>query len=341
MIMKRIAYLIVAVLYLVSARPRLERYTAAFWGSFDTFFVITAYCESKPLFDAALMAAADSFSEMDKLYNRFEYSPEIVNVAYINRHAYENKIVTEDELFSLLQYGIMGAERTGRKVSPAFGAVSSVWYDEIKKGRGAKPPSQEKLQTAAAHTSLDLLELDEKNKTIKLLSDMALIDAGAFAKGYAVERVSHMLAQMGINRAAISGGGNIKVLAPPDWERYWKIGIQNPDGAIFENSKAEISVKLVNQAVATSGDYQRYFWHEGKRYHHLIDPKTLYPADHFRSVTVVTDSAADADLFSTALFVSNLESGKRMAQQEGLAVLWIKDKSEKECNESMKKIIAK
>ena len=140
---------------------------------------------------------------------RFEYSPEIVNVAYINRHAHENEIVTEDELFSLLQYGIVGAERTGGKVSLAFGAVSSVWYDEIKKGRGAKPPSQEMLKSAAAHTSLDLLELDEKNKTIKLLSEKMLIDAGAFAKGYAVERVSRMIAQMGVNR-----GGNI------GWRKY-------------------------------------------------------------------------------------------------------------------------
>ena len=184
-----------------------------------------------------------------------------------------------------------------------------------------------------------MLELDEKNKTVKLLSDMASIDAGAFAKGYAVEQVSNMLAKMGVNRAAISGGGNIKALDPPDGEKYWKIGIQNPDGAIFENDKAEISVRLVNQAVATSGDYQRYFWHKGKRYHHLIDPETLYPADYFRSVTVVCDSAADADLFSTALFVSNLESGKQMAEREELAVLWIKDKSGKEYNDSMKNII--
>jgi len=339
MIMKRFAYLIFALLYLVSARPRLQRYTAAFWGSFDTFFVITAYCESKPLFDAALMAAADSFSEMDKLYNRFEYSPEIVNIAYINRHAHQRETAIAEDLFSLLHYGIDGVKRTEGKVSPTFGAVSSVWYDEIKKGKGAKLPDERQLTEAAEHISLDLMKLDEDKKTVNLLSDQAMIDAGAFAKGYAVEKVSHMLAKMGVNRAAISGGGNIKALDPPNGEAYWKIGIQNPDGAIFENNKAEISVKLVNQAVATSGDYQRYFWHEGKRYHHLIDPKTLYPADYFRSVTVVCSSAADADLFSTALFVSNLESGKQMAEQEELAVLWIKDKSEKEYNDSMEKII--
>ena len=340
MIMKRFAFLIFAALYLVSARPRLERHTAAFWGSFDTFFVITAYCESKQIFDAALMAAADSFSEMDKLYNRFEYSPEIVNIAYINRYAHEKETVMTNDLFSLLQYGIDGAKRTEGKVSPTFGAVSSVWYDEIKRGAEAKPPNEKLLKDAADHISLDMIKLDENKKTIKLLSDKTILDAGAFAKGYAVEEVSHMLTEMGVNRAAISGGGNIKVIDPPDGRLYWEIGIQNPDGAIFENSKSEISLKIVNRAIATSGDYQRYFWHEGKRYHHLIDPETLYPADCFRSVTVVTKSAADADLFSTALFVSNLESGKHMAEREKLAVLWIKDKSEKECNNRMKMIIA-
>jgi len=341
MIMKRFAFFVITILYLVSSRPRLERHTAAFWGSFDTFFVITAYCESKQLFDAALKAAVDSFSEQDKIYNRFDYSPEIVNIAYINRNAYKSNVKVDDMLFSLLQYGIDGEKRTNSKVSPTFGAVSSVWYEQVKKGGGAKPPDLRQLKEAARHTDIKLLKLNDKQKTVRLLSDKASIDAGAFDKGYAVDQVARMFTQMGISRAAVSGGGNIKALDPPDGKLYWEVEIQNPDGAIFESDRSEITVKLINQAIATSGDYQRYFWHDGKRYHHLIDPVTLFPADHYRSVTVVANNAADADLFSTALFVSDFEESKRLAESENLAVLWMMEGTEKAYNQKMKDILIK
>ena len=168
-----------------------------------------------------------------------------------------------------------------------------------------------------------------------------MIDAGAFAKGFAVQEAADILVNAGLNRAAISGGGNIKVLDPPDGKTKWSIGIQNPDAAVMSKEGSIETVYIRGMSVATSGDYQRYFIHEGKRHHHLIDPETLYPAEHFKSVTVACENAADADLFSTALFLCDIDTGKALAEKEGLAVMWIKNSGEAVTNDKMKKLATK
>ena len=320
--MKRIFCVILAFLYLVSARPWLGRYTAAFWGSFDTMIVITGYSSSQRQFDVAFTAAVSSFSELGKYYDRFLQYDELVNIAYINKNGYGTAIKTDDRLYRLLKYGKAGVKRTNGLVNPMFGAVTSLWQREIAKNSGAMPPKIDMLKAKSEHTSSNLLLLNEKNRSVMLLSDKAVIDVGAFAKGYAIDEVSRTLSEAGISRAAISAGGNIKVLEPPDGKTGWEIGVQNPDDTIF-NGKSLERVVVNNCAIATSGDYQRFFQYEGKRYHHLIDPVTLYPAEHFRSVSVICKSAADADLFSSALFLTDLKCGSKIARQNDLAVLWI------------------
>jgi len=339
--MKRIFALIVLVLYLISARPRLQRYTAAFWGSFDTVIVVTAYSASQRQFDVAFEAAVNSFSEADRYYDRFSYSEKIVNIAYINRHAAQSEIKVGDRLFSLLQYGKSGAERTGGLTDMTFGAVSSIWYDEVKKGDFAQLPQYETLREAELYTGIEKVDLNEKGKTIRLHSPKVTIDAGAFAKGYAVEETARVLVGAGINRAAVSGGGNIKTLDPPDGKQSWNVGIQDPDASVMQKDGAVETIYINGMAVATSGDYQRYFIRNGKRYHHLIDPETLYPAEYFRSVTVACKSAADADLFSTALFLCDIERGKRLAEKERLAVLWVMPDGSVISNDRMQNLTTK
>jgi len=154
-----------------------------------------------------------------------------------------------------------------------------------------------------------------------------------------VEQAARILSQAGFNRAAISGGGNIKTLDPPDGKQNWDIGIQHPDKALLQSGDSVGEMRINNMAVSTSGDYQRYFVYKGKRYHHLIDPATLYPAEYFRSVTVACPGAADADLFSTALFLCDIEKGKSMAQKENLAVMWVLNNGETVINHSMDELL--
>ena len=208
---------------------------------------------------------------------------------------------------------------------PTFGAVTELWRKQIadaQNGSG-RPPSPESLQRAAQNTDLKLLRLNKDTQSAALLSQNVLLDVGAVAKGYATERVGRELAAQGLTRLAISSGGNIRVFSPPVGKAYWRIGVQNPDAAVLSGGGTLGTLLINDMAVATSGDYQRFFWYEGRRYHHLIDPATLYPARYYRSVTVVCRDAGEADLFSTALFLADWEQSAALAARENIAALWV------------------
>ena len=113
-------------------------------------------------------------------------------------------------------------------------------------------------------------------------------------------------------------GGNVCATGPKQGEHPWVIGIQNPDGGEYLHT-----IYVESGCVVTSGDYQRTYTVDGKKYHHIIDPDTRMPADYWRSVTIVCDDSALADALSTALFLLPLEQGRTLAEKCGANVLWI------------------
>jgi thiamine biosynthesis lipoprotein len=133
---------------------------------------------------------------------------------------------------------------------------------------------------------------------------------GGLGKGYAIDEAASILREAGIRRALIDVGGELYLLGTKSGGEVWRIGVQHPreDGYLGSLSLAG------DIAVATSGDYQRFFDYEGQRFHHLIDPATGWPADRCRSVTVVATTGVEADYLSTALFVLGPEAGRRLAE---------------------------
>ena len=140
-----------------------------------------------------------------------------------------------------------------------------------------------------------------------------------------------ILKEMDIESAIISAGGNVESIGKPldnDREK-WGIGLQNPIAVEDQTAEKLFDVVFANdKAVVTSGDYQRYYTVGDKRYHHIIDPDTLMPADYYRAVTVVADNSGVADFMSTTLFILPLEEGKALAEKAEVDVLWyMKDNS--------------
>lgn len=169
--------------------------------------------------------------------------------------------------------------------------------------------------SASEHMDISLVGIDQG--TVSLGDSETSLDVGAVAKGYACESVARIIKDMGIESYAIDLGGNVKIGGTkPDGDN-WVIGIRDPDGGIFT------TVGLCDMSVVTSGDYERFAEIDGVRYSHIIDPRTLYPAKLYRSVTVICDNSAAADALSTALFCMDVESGKKLAEQENAEVLWI------------------
>ncbi|MBP0962807.1 MAG: FAD:protein FMN transferase, partial [Oscillospiraceae bacterium] len=178
----------------------------------------------------------------------------------------------------------------------------------------ASLPDMEKLQQAAQHVDFEKVVIDQAASTVYISDPLLRLDVGAIAKGWAVQRVAEN-APEGI---LISVGGNVCATGPKDSEGTpWVIGIQDPysDGNLC-------AVYLSKGCVVTSGDYQRTYEVDGKKYHHIIDPATLMPSTYWQSVTIVCEDSGLADALSTALFVLPLEEGRALAEKYNVQAYW-------------------
>jgi thiamine biosynthesis lipoprotein len=146
------------------------------------------------------------------------------------------------------------------------------------------------------------------------------ISLGGIAKGYAVDRAVEVLRESGIQGGIVSAGGDLKAFGKREDGGPWKVGVRNPR----DPSKNISVIPVSNLAVATSGDYERYRVVGGRRYHHIIDPRTGYPSRGCMSVTVVTEQALEADALATAVFVLGPERGRALLEKlpdvEGILV---------------------
>ena len=172
-----------------------------------------------------------------------------------------------------------------------------------------------KLQEAALHTALDAVIIDEEASTVFISDPSVRLDVGAVAKGWAAQRAAED-APKGL---LISVGGNVCATGPKDAKGTpWVVGVQNPSGDNYLHT-----LYVSGGSIVTSGDYQRYYTVDGKQYHHIIDPDTLYPGNYWRSVTIVCDDSGLADALSTALFLLPLEDGQKLLDQCGAEAMWV------------------
>lgn len=207
--------------------------------------------------------------------------------------------VLSDDVFTLLSDSKAFSELSGDAFDPVLGALADVW--QIQEPEVREAPSAGTVAEALSHSGNDLLMLDEETKEAWLTDEEAGVDLGASAKGYLGDLATEFLKERGVTQALLSLGGNIVAIGDKNGAGYL-IGVEDP----FDQSQDPIAVLTISdKSAVTSGDYQRYFEDaEGNRYHHILDPKTGYPADSGLSqVVVVSDSSEEADMLSTALFV--------------------------------------
>lgn len=316
--MKRLLWLIGALLLLSGCGTGLQRYEATYWDVFDTVTTVTGYAAGQAEFDAAAREIHDALLEYHRLYNIYESYDGLRNLKTVNDQAGIGPVPVDERILSLLQFAQTAWTETGSRVNAAMGSVLALWHDAreqaLEDPDRAALPDRSALEEAALHTDLSALELDLEAGTAFLTDPDMALDVGALAKGYAVEQV----AAAAPDHFLISVGGNVCATGPKPDGTPWTVAVENPDGGDF--------LKLLyaeDRSVVTSGDYQRYFELDGVRYHHIIDPDTLEPAAYWRSVTVVAESSAAADCLSTALFTLPQAEGQRLLDQWGAEALWI------------------
>jgi len=196
--------------------------------------------------------------------------------------------------------------------------LTALWRDGIN---DQILPLRSAIQRLAPWVSGASIVLDEKNKSARIGKNQS-IDLGGIAKGYAADMALKACRSYGVNSAFINLGGNVHTLGKKTNGEPWMIGLQDPRS---KRGDFIAALAVSNKSAVTSGDYEKYFEYEGKRYHHIIDPKTGYPANSdLMSATVVSSSSMEADALSTAVFVSGLERGmeliKKSPEAEGVLI---------------------
>ncbi|MBO4421829.1 MAG: FAD:protein FMN transferase [Clostridia bacterium] len=303
---------------LSSCSRSYRKYSATYTDVFDTVTEFTAYCESQDRFDEVSDALHEELLRLHRLYDIYHEYDGVVNLAYINRVCGQTSADAGDEILSLLQTGAEYCRLTDGRLNVFAGSVLSIWHEYRASGDGV--PSYAELYEASKHTSYQSVLIE--GSSVRFTDKELKIDAGALAKGAASQYAAGLLDSMGISDYALNVGGNVTVSGKKP-EGLWKIGIQSPDGdGLFTK------VNVSGTSVVTSGDYQRYYEYDGKKYHHIIDLQTLYPADAYSSVTVICKYQTDADALSTALFLMSIEEGERLIEKYGAEALWIKANGE-------------
>lgn len=299
---------------------KTQQYTATFLTLFDTVTTIIGREASEEAFQEKAQAIHDDLKRYHELFDVYNDYEGVNNLKTVNDNAGVAPVEVDEAIIALLLDCKEYYDLTGGKVNVAMGAVLQLWHEARNDGlndpANASLPDMEALQEAANHCSFDSVIIDSEASTVYISDPAASLDVGAIAKGWATQRA----AENAPEGMLISVGGNVRATGPklPDGTP-WVIGIQDPDAA----DQNLHTVFITENSVVTSGDYQRTYTVDGKAYHHIIDPETLMPSDHWRSVSIICYDSGLADALSTALFLMDREAGEALAKSCGAEVLWV------------------
>jgi len=248
---------------------------------------------------AAIRAAFSEFARVEQIASEWRADSEISRFCAVPAGTWQE---VSPELYELLSRSVAVSERTDGHFDATFHAVGELWSFK----EGASPPSKASIAERLPLVNYRHIELDPEGSRARLVESGVKVGFGAIAKGYAVDRAADVLREHGFAHFIVEGGGDTYVSGKKDG-RPWQVGIQDPDrrGALG-------SLAAMNEAVVTSGNYERYFEHEGTRYAHIIDPRTGWPIPLDQSpssVSLVTDNATDADALCTAVMVMGTKAG--------------------------------
>jgi FAD:protein FMN transferase len=301
------AYCLLAF-FLCSCTPHKEKIYRKSKIMMDTFVSITVVSDSKAQAEKAIDAALYEIERLEKLTNFFSKNSELT---LINKNAGISEVKISTDILNILDKALFVSKNTDGEFDVTIGPVSAL-YDFYKK---IKPEDSEIKKKLSLVNYKDLI-IDKKKSTAFLRKKGMLIDLGGIAKGYAADKAEETLKKNRIRSGLISIAGDIKAFGLKPDKSPWKVGIRNPRAEGKEDDVMTV-IELSDMAISTSGDYQRFFMLDGKRYHHLLSPKTGYPAGRCRSASVIAKEGAFTDAFATGVFILRPEKGMKVLEKMG------------------------
>ncbi len=231
-------------------------------------------------------------NRLDKVFNVHNPNSEI---SRLNSKAFNNFIQLSPDLLSVLKKAIYYARLTSGAFDPSILPLKQLW-DFRNRSINLPIPSPSSIQRILKRVNYKYIVVS--GNRVKFTHKNVALDLGGIAKGYIIDRVGSLLKQNGVRNALINIGGDVLAFGKNN-KRKWRVGIQHPRKSV----KLIKIINLSDASVVTSGDYERYFIKNQTRYHHILDPKTGMPANKCISVTVISNTAMDADALSTSIFV--------------------------------------
>lgn len=284
------------------------------------------------LISVALSGTEEDVQQIQTIINELENKVSTTNQSselYQINHRTTDTVMVSDTVAQLLQEELEISETTNGALNPALYPISLAWGFTTENKR---VPSEQEL--AALLPKTDWRQIQLSGNQLTLMNGMEL-DFGATAKGFASDLCAAYLKEQDVESALLDFGGNVYTIGDNKEGKKWRIGIRDPWDETAQNFAGVL--EDTNEAVVTSGNYERYFEQDGIRYHHIMDGTTGMPAQSgLVSVTVISESGVKADGLSTALFVMGLEQGiEYWRQHGGFEVIFITENGEQYYTEGL------
>lgn len=262
---------------------------------------VELWSDDKAKGEAAIAAVMAEMHRIDREMS--PYKPES-ELSRINREAAKRPVPISQEMFDILSRSIEFSKLSGGAFDITFSSVGYL-YDY----RHHIKPTDKEIEQALPGINYRHLQLDAKKRTVKFARVGVRIDLGGIGKGYAVDNGIALLKKRGITQAIVTAGGDSRVLGDKGG-RPWMVGIRDPR----RKDNVVAVIPLINSAISTSGDYERYFEADGVRYHHIINPKTGRSATGVQSVSVIGPDATATDGLTKPVFILGPEKGLRLIE---------------------------
>ncbi|MGD2095593.1 MAG: FAD:protein FMN transferase [Phycisphaerales bacterium] len=302
---------LLAILYLSINTQKPVALNSGYHLVMGTFARVVAIAEDSSTAQKCIDAAFAQINKVDDLMSDYKSDSEI---SLVNKNGFNKPVQVSRETYEVLKKSLEFSRLTDGAFDITVGPLVDLFHTAEQNGIF---PDKEQVEQAKSKVGYEKLKLDDQNRTIRFTVEGMRLDLGAIAKGYAADKAIEAMQNAGAIGGMVDLGGDIRCFGSPSkGKKNWLIGLQNPNTEQDTTGRyVLLKLKLIEGAVATSGDYQQYILIEGKRQSHIMDRKTGTSAEGLSSVTIIADNATDADALATAVSVVGTEKGLALIEK--------------------------
>jgi thiamine biosynthesis lipoprotein len=288
-------------------------------SAMGTSFEIYLYAANRERAHELFEAAFDEIERVEQALSNYRSTSEL---SRINAKAAEAPVVTDPEVFSLLQRALTFSRQSDGAFDVTVGMLMKAWG--FFRGAG-RYPTEGELNRAREQTGWQSVKLEQQNRSVFFLRPGIELDVGGIGKGYALDCVARVLRDAGVRSALISSGSSsVYAIGTRPSKPGWLVRISDP----VDRERVLSTIWLKDQSISTSGSYEKFFRLNGRTYCHIMDPRSGRPIEGMLQTTVIASEATDSDALSTAVFVLGPQQASRLLNRiRGTAALFVTDKN--------------